>query len=222
MAAKTRENRQVPFWGFLRMRALTKVSLAVAALIISFAVAPAAKADPITIQSGGFSLPDLGNDGTGINGLDLLVGAASSTTRNINGHGSFIALLNPLEFTTGFTGANSGGGHLFDFSQLLTINGMTQTLNLSGSIDISHLVDTVHIFESAPLVFNFNTFTVTVTVLPTDIAGWGPGTFCGNLKAKIVVNDCKPVPEPATLTLLGLGLAGAAAKFRKKRKAKSA
>ena len=210
-----------PFGGF-KMRLLTKVSLAVAALMISFAVAPAAKADAITIQSSGFSLPNLGNDGTGVNGLDLLVGAASSTTRNVNGRGSFIALLNPLEFTTGFTGANSGGSHLFDFSQLLTINGMTQTLNLSGSIDIGHLVDTVHIFQSAPLVFNFNTFTVTVTVLPTDIDGWGPGTFCGNLKAKIVVNDCKPVPEPATLTLLGLGLAGAAAKFRKKRKAKSA
>jgi len=204
------------------MRLFTKVSLAVAALLISFAAAPAAKADPITIQSSGFSLPNLGNDGTGVSGLDLLVGAASSTTRNVNGHGSFIAVLNPLSFTTGFTGANSGGGHLFDFSQLLTINGMTQTLNLSGRIDIDHLVDTVHIFQSAPLVFNFNTFTVTVTVLPTDIAGWGPGTFCGNLKARIVVDNCKPVPEPASLTLLGLGLAGAAAKLRQKRKSKSA
>ncbi len=204
------------------MRVLTKVSLAVAALIVFFAVAPAAKADPITIQTSGFSLPNLGNDGTGISGLDLLVGAASSTTRNVNGRGSFIAMLNPLEFTTGFTGANSGGAHLFNFTQLLTINGMTQTLNLSGQIDIDHLVDTVHIFQSAPLVFNFNTFTVTVTVLPADIEGWGAGTFCGNLKAKIRVDNCNPVPEPATLTLLGLGLAGVAAKVRQRRKSKAA
>ena len=204
------------------MRLFTKVSLAVAVLIISFAVAPAAKADPITIQSGGFSLPNLGNDGTGTSGLDLLVGAASTSTHNVNGSGSFIALLNPLSFTTGFTGANSGGPHLFSFSQLLTINGQTQILNLSGRIDIDHLVDTVHIFESAPLTFNFNTFSVTVTVLPTDLEGWGPGTFCGRLKARIVVNNGNPVPEPATLTLLGLGLAGAAAKLRQRRKAKSA
>ncbi len=204
------------------MRVFTKVSLAVAALIISFAVVPAAKADPITIQSSGFNLPNLGNDGTGISGLDLLVGAASSTTRNINGRGSFIAALNPLEFTVGFTGANSAGPHLFNFSQLLTINGVTQTLNLSGRINISQFVDTVHIFQSAPLTFNFNTFTVTVTVLPTEIQGLGAGSFCGVLKAKIRVDDCNPVPEPATLTLLGLGLAGIAAKARQRRKAKAA
>ncbi len=203
------------------MRLFTKVSLAAAALLISFAAAPAAKADPITIQSSGFSLPNLGNDGTSGSGFDLLVGAASSATRNVNGSGSFTTLLNPLSFTTGFTGPNSGGGHLFSFAQLLTINGMTQTLNLSGRIDIDHLVDTVHIFQSAPLVFNFNTFTVTVTVLPTDIAGWGAGTFCGNLKAQIVVDNGSPVPEPASLTLLGLGLAGVAAKLRQKRKPKS-
>ena len=200
------------------MRLFTKVSLAVAALLISFAAAPAAKADPITIQSSGFSLPNLGNDGTGVSGLDLLVGAASSSTHNVNGSGSFTTLLNPLSFTTGFTGANSGGSHPFSFSQLLTINGQTQMLNLAGSIDIGHLVDTVHIFESAPLTFTFNTFSVTVTVLPTDIDGWGPGTFCGRLKAQIVVDNGSPVPEPASLTLLGLGLAGAAAKLRQKRK----
>jgi len=205
------------------MRLFTKSSLALVAMLIWFAAAPAAKADPITITSGGFSLTNLGNDGTGVPGLDSLVGAPTSNTHNVNGASSFMALLNPLTFTTGFTGANSGGNHPFTFTQLISINGQTQVMNLVGSLDIDHLVDTVHIISSAPLTFDFNTFSVTVGVLPTDIEGWGPGVFCGDLKAKVVVNNnCNPVPEPATLTLLGIGLAGAATKLRQRRRVRSA
>src|SRR5207253_10441459 len=105
---------------------------------------------------------------------------------NITGAASFIALLNPLTFTTGFTGTNSGGTHAFTFSQLLTINGQTQVLNLVGSIDIGHLVDTVHIISAAPLTFSFNTFSVVVNVIPIDINGVG-GISCGDLKAQITV-----------------------------------
>lgn len=208
--------------GVPKMRLFTKISLALAVLVLSIAAVPAVKADPITISTSGFVLTNLGNDGTGTPGMDSLVGAPASQTHNINGGSSVIALLNPLSFTTGFTGLNSGGNHPFTFSQLLTINGQTQTLNLAGSIDIGHLVDTVHILASAPLTFNFNTFSVVVTVLPTDVDGWGPGTFCGDLKARISVKDCNPVPEPATLTLLGIGLAGIAAKVRQRRRSKIA
>jgi hypothetical protein len=200
------------------MQLLTKASLSLALLLAMIALGPAAKADPITISTGGFSLSNLGNDGTGISGLDALVGVAASSTHNFNGAGSFIALLNPLTFTTGFTGDGSGGPHDFTFSQLLTINGQTQTLNMAGSIDISRLVDSVHIISSAPLTFNFGTFSVDVRVLPTDIDGWGPGTFCDRLKAEFTVNTTgNSVPEPETLTLLGLGLAGVAAKFRRRK-----
>lgn len=199
----------------------TKTSLALGALLICIAAVPAVKADPITVTSGGFSLTNLGNDGSGRAGKDALVGASRTTTRNINGNGSFIALLNPLTFTTGFTGPNSGGDHPFTFSQLLTINGQTQTLNLAGNINIGHLVDTVSILSADPLTFNFGTLSVSVTVLPTDIDGWGKGVFKGHLKARIeVIDNANPVPEPATLTLLGLGLAGAAAKLRQRRRAK--
>jgi hypothetical protein len=207
--------------GVLKMRLLAKFSLAIAAIAVSFALAPSAKADPITVSSGGFSLSNLANTTGGVPGMDSLSGSANTTTRNVNGMGSFVALLNPLTFTTGFTGADSGGAHDFTFSQLLTINGQTQVLNLVGRIDIDHAVDTVHITAAAPLTFSFNTFSVIVKVLPTDLEGFG-GISDGKLKAEITVTcDDTPVPEPATLTLLGLGVAGTAAKIRQRRKRKA-
>lgn len=84
-------------------------------------------------------------------------------------------------------------------------------------------MDTVSILSSDPLTFNFGTLSVSLTVLPIDIDGWGEGIFKGHLKARMdVIDNSNPVPEPATLTLLGLGLVGAAAKLRRRRRAKNA
>src|SRR5438105_3220159 len=200
------------------MRFLTKVSLGLAALLISIAIAPATKADSITFNSGGFSLSDLGNNGGGVAGMDSLLGTAGSASHTINGSGSFIALLNPLTFTTAFTGHGSEGTYNFNFAQDVTIDGVTQTLNIAGTIDIGTFVDTVHILSSDPLTFNFGTFSVDVNVLPTSIEGIGPGEFSDFLKAEFVIRtEPNAVPEPATLSLLGLGLAGGAAKVPRRR-----
>jgi PEP-CTERM motif len=207
------------------MRLLFKSILCAAILLFSIAIAPAAKADGITISAAGFSLHNLGNNGRGIPGLDSLTGQSAFTSTNpaLGDHTSEF-LLNLLTFNTGFTGDGSRGPHSFNFSQEITVNGaLTQTLQIAGRIDIGQAVDSVHILSSNLLTFQFSTFSVDLKVLPVDIDGFGPGCFSGQLLGEYTIRtNNSPVPEPATLSLLGLGLAGVAAKLRKRRKSRNA
>jgi len=205
-----------------------KIGLSLATLVLMVMLVPAVNASPLQIitESGGFRFAGLGNNGNGTpsNELDVFIGDSASRANVIDSvGGSFIAVINSLTFVQGFTGFGSEGTYPISFSQLLTVNGQTQTLDILGSLTIGTFSDSISVLSSTPLLFRFDTFTVAVSVLPVSIFGLENGAYSDFLSARFVVtpNDGDPVPEPTTLLLLGTGLAGIAAKVRKRRKAKA-
>ena len=206
----------------------TKLGLSLATVLLVLIVVPNASADPLQIvtQSSGFQFSGVGSNGngTGITDFDILIGHPGSASHTIDAAGgSFTTVINPLTFLPGFTGCGSAGTYQINFSQLLTVNGQTLTLNGIASLTVGRFQDSISILSSQPLIFQFDTFTVSASVLPVTITGEENGCYHDFLSIHFEVTpkgNSEPVPEPATLLLLGTGLTGIAVRVRKRRRDK--
>lgn len=152
-----------------------KLGLSLATFALILIVVPGVNADPIriTTSTSGFELLGMGSNGRGtVNpNFDALFGRAHSDSNVVDSMGgSFTAVINPLLFTPGFTGFGSAGTYEFNFSQLLTVNGQTQTLNVLAALTVTSIQDSVRVTGLAPLIFQFDTFSVVATVLPVTIS----------------------------------------------------
>jgi hypothetical protein len=109
------------------------------------------------------------------------------------------------EFQVGLSPSQSPP-HPLTLSRLITIDGLSRTVTQNGSLSITPTVDTLTIFDSPSIAFDFGTrgrlfLTLDGLTRSTTVVGNFPLTIAGTL------STTAPVPEPATLALFGAGIA---------------
>jgi hypothetical protein len=189
---------------------MKKFSLALLALATVLAIAPVAKADPITQISGTIDI-NTSNDywtSTGVyfTSLTSPFGAQDETkdlTIIVNGspvtigdHNLLFGSATPYETFTFTSGGNTG---VFTITNVWAVSNTADYINLQGIgiLTLTGFLPTQAIFTAAGSSSNH------------DYGGAGSSAINFNVLAQ-------PTPEPGTMTLFGTGLLGLAALVRRK------
>ena len=181
---------------------IKEVAFGVAALLaLGLWGASAAQADNYTYSAGTFRQSNIGNV-QGAEGYDGLTLTGTHGSFGLNPGSSVTLPLSNVFFNVGYTGANSAGPANGDASFAVTLDGVTQIINLPFTVNIGMYTDTLTI-GSNKLNFNLgNSGSVSLTAVqfgPLASGGPASGTLNGTFKAS-------PVSEPASLAMFGTGL----------------
>ena len=184
--AREREESLMNLPSTLRNRA----TLAAAAVVL-ICLSSRCLADPIVLSSAAVTSTLLGpssdsislNDGT-VTSDDSILGLTTFQT------GDFVI------------GNSSVPDQIIPFSlqDTLTLNGITEILNIAGEDDLTTTADTLSIYAGAPVVFGNEIFTLQ--------AFSETGTAIGDMPIELQASIA-PTPEPSSLVLLGTGLLAA-------------
>lgn len=171
---------------------LRKAGVVVAAVFLLGLFSSRCFADPIDLTSSAISSTVLGPS---TDSLSLNAGSVTSDDSDPN----------PIIFQTG--DFDLGDSEISDqiipfiFQDTLTLNGVTEVIDLSGQDDVTSTADTLSIFAGTPVVFGNDFFTLQpFTITGTEIGQDLPV----DLQATVT-----PTPEPSSLLLLGTGVVAA-------------
>lgn len=191
---------------------------------LSVATALASAMNIPYIASGGY-WENLGNDGTQGGNFDRLWLGDNSVPSTMGNPvaGTFLGVTSTpsvvyLEDWFFEIGLNSSSAHTdpVSFDQDLTVNGITKTFTLAGTIDIN-FEDTLTVGDSNVLLFDLGGGTslqFKALGFTTGPVGNNGSTASGTIRAEVSLVSA-PVPEPFTMVLGAAGLAVAAIRKRR-------
>ena len=165
-----------------------KLCLALAGLTLS--LVPNALADTITLSSTSLPTLTLGPSNDTVSFDAASVTAAAPGTISLQS-GSFYLGNSPIPDQV----------IAFYFNDIITLNGVTNTVSIFGSDNVTSSADILTIFAGTPV--NFGAYTLTLdssSYTGTDIGQSLPMTLSADVSTT-------PTPEPGTFILFGTGLA---------------